>query len=76
MRRKGPARKTEKQMPVGSEEIQEGDSSKAQKRNCFEETELTLRRAEGLCEQTVEHWICSGSSVVKGSLVCSVTTLG
>lgn len=51
MRRKGPARKTEKQMPVGSEEIQEGDSSKAQKRNCFEETELTLRRAEGLCEQ-------------------------
>lgn len=51
VRRKGPARKTEKKMPVGSEDIQEGESSNAQKRNCFEETELTLRRAEGLCEQ-------------------------
>lgn len=36
VRRKGPARNTEKKLPVGSEETQEGDSIKAQEEKCFE----------------------------------------
>lgn len=40
MRRKGLARKTEKKLPEGSGEAQEGDSIKAQKRNGFEEVVL------------------------------------
>lgn len=75
VRRKGPARKTEKELPVGSEEIQEGDSSKAQKINCFfEETELNSAESSRTM-RTVEHWICNGSSVVKDCLVSSLTTL-